>query len=435
MIFRVFFLKKDDELEDMGALLKKLFPICRSITGNGVRETLKIISNYLPLEIKEIPSGTKVYDWTVPKEWNITDAYIKNSNGEKIVDFKKCNLHVLNYSTPVKRKMKLDELKSHLFTLPDQPEIIPYRTSYYKEDWGFCISHKQFLSLKDGEYEVVIDSTLSDGHLTYGEYFIKGEIEDEVLLSTYLCHPSLYNDNLSGVILLTFLAKTMAGKKPKHSYRFIFIPETIGAIVWLNQNEDRVGKIKYGLVATCVGDKGKLTYKKTKYGDCKIDEIVEKVLVDSGRPYLILDFFPTGSDERQFCSPGFNMPVGSLMRTPYTRFPEYHNSADNLSFASVESLQDTLERYLEIIYVIENNAVCINLNPKCEPQLGKHGLYGSIGGKNWSSDILNSIMWVLSFSDGKNSLLDISIRSKLNFKKIKEAANALEDKKLLKKLD
>ncbi len=418
--------------QEMYNLTKKLYPICRSITGDGVRKTLKILKEHIPIKIYEVPTGTKVFDWTVPKEWNVKDAYVKNSKGEKIIDFKKSNLHVLNYSIPVHRRIPLEELKKHLFILSDYPDWIPYLTSYYEENWAFCLTHRQYEKLEEDVYEVVIDSTLKDGNLTFGELCIKGSSEDEVLFSSYICHPSLCNDNLSGIVLLTFLAKELLNTDLKYSYRFLFIPETIGAITWLSLNEDKVSKIKHGLVATCVGDTGKSTYKKSRNGDAVIDQVVEKVLIDSGKPYEIIDFFPSGSDERQFCSPGFNLPIGSLMRTPYGCFPEYHSSADNLDFVRPECLADSFGKYIKVIFILENNIICLNLNPKCEPQLGRRGLYKMIGGQK-SSDINELVLfWVLNLSDGTNSLLDISIRSGMSFKQIKDAADALLAKGLLR---
>jgi len=315
---------------DMIRLMEELYPICRSITGNGVRQTLEIIKSHIDLDINEIPTGTKVFDWTIPKEWNINDAYVIDPSGKKIIDFKKSNLHILNYSIPIKKKVNLEELKNHLYSLPEQPDIIPYRTSYYQPNWGFCISHNELKKFKNGEYEVFIDSSLEAGKLTYGEFLIKGEVSDEVLISCYVCHPSMCNDNLSGIVLATFLAKYLKNFKLHYTYRFLFIPETIGSIAWLSINEKSAFKIKYGLVATCVGDPGNFTYKKSRIGNSEIDNIAIHVLKNSGKEFKILDFFPLGSDERQFCSPGFNLPVGVLARTIYAQFDEYHTSADNL---------------------------------------------------------------------------------------------------------
>ena len=428
-------LNMDKVGQELYELTERLYPICRSITGNGVRETLRIISEQIPIEVHEVPSGTQVFDWVIPKEWNIRDAYIKNSRGEKIVDFKNSNLHVLSYSTPVKGKFTLEELKEHLFTLPDHPEWIPYFTSYYRESWGFCLTHKQYEGLEDGEYEVLIDSTLEDGSLTYAQLLLEGDIEDEVLLSTYICHPSMCNDNLSGVALLTTLAKYLKDIKLKHSYRFLFIPETIGSITWLSRNEVEAFKIRHGLVATCVADSGTSTYKRTRNGNALIDKIVEKVLIDSDSPYEIIDFAPTGADERQFCYPGFNLSVGSLMRTPYVCYEQYHTSADDLSFIDPESFADSLEKYLGAIYIIEHNATYVNSGPKCEPQLGKRGLINAIGGQKDGKVDEMPIFWVLNFSDGTYSLLDIAVRSGVNFKYIKAAADALLSKNLLVKVD
>ena len=316
---------------DMHRLVTELYPICRSITGDGVRETLRRIGQHIPLSVHEVASGTPVFDWTVPKEWNIRDAYIKDASGKRVVDFKRSSLHVVNYSVPVRRTMSLEELKPHLFTLPEHPDWIPYRTSYYKESWGFCLSHRQLAELAAGEYEVCVDSSLVDGHLTYGECFLPGETSDEVLFSSHVCHPSLCNDNLSGVSLAFFLAKYLQSRPHRYSYRFLFAPATIGAIAWLAKNERQTERIKHGLILTCVGDAGRMTYKKSRRGNAEVDRAVAHVLKHGGE-HEITEFSPWGYDERQFCSPGFNLPVGCLMRTPNGRFPEYHTSADNLEF-------------------------------------------------------------------------------------------------------
>lgn len=421
-----------DDADEMFELIRRLYPICRSITGDGVRQTLKILQEYIPLTVHEVPSHTPVFDWTVPKEWNIRDAYIKNSKGEKIVDFHKSNLHVLNYSLPVKKKVSLDELKAHAFTMPDKPDWIPYRTSYYKENWGFCLSHNQLSALSEGEYEVFIDASLEDGHLTYGEYFLKGKTDDEVLISTHVCHPSLANDNLSGIALAVFLSKHLSALPTRYSYRFLFAPGTIGSITWLSLNEAQATRIQHGLVLACVGDAGKITYKKSRRGDAEIDRAVVHVLKCSGNPYEVSDFSPYGYDERQFCSPGFNLPVGCFMRTPHGRFPEYHTSADNLEFIDLKSLGNSLSTSLSILRVIENNAVYLNQNPKCEPQLGKRGLYGSIGGQSDGMTQELAMLWVLSLSDGENSLLDIADRSGMPFALIDRAAEALKQSQLLR---
>jgi len=408
----------------MYQLISELYPICRSITGEGFRETLRIIMKHIPLQVHEIPTGTKVFDWSVPKEWNIKDAYVKNSQGERIIDFRESNLHVVSYSIPVKAKLSLAELKEHLFTLPDHPDWIPYRTSYYEETWGFCLSHNQFLELRDEEYEVCIESSLKKGHLTYGEYYLEGESTDEVLVSCHACHPSLCNDNLSGVALATFLAKYLSPLSLRYSYRFLFIPGTIGSITWLCLNEGRVSKIKHGLVVACVGDPGRSTYKKSRRGDAEIDRTVAHVLKHSGQDYKIMDFFPYGYDERQYCSPGFNLAVGCLMRTPHGRFPEYHTSADNLDLVQPEYLGDSFSKYLAVLDILENNRKYLNKNPKCEPQLGKRGLYRATGGQRGKNDQL-AMLWVLNLSDGQHTLLDIADRSGLEFDLIRSAADLL----------
>ena len=422
-------------------LLKELYPICRSITGNGVRKTLEIIQAHIPIEKHEVPTGTEVFDWTIPKEWNIKDAYIKNNKNEKIIDFQKSNLHVLNYSKPIKSRLTLSELKQHLHTLPEYPNAIPYKTSYYNEDWGFCLTHNQFLTLKDGEYEIVIDSSLEDGNLTYGEFFLQGKKNEEVLLTCYTCHPSLCNDNLSGIVLVTLLAKFLSKFELNYSYRFLFIPETIGAITWLKFNEEKVSKIKHGLVVTCVGDSGKFTYKKSRIGDAEIDQTVINILKESEESFEIKDFFPIGSDERQFCSPGFNLPVGSLMRTMYFNFPEYHTSSDNLDFVKAENLIKSFSMYLKIILELEKNSgrvklkekikeqninredVFINCFQKCEPNLGKRGLFNKV--TRLDSGTTLRINWILNLSDGTNSLSDISNISGIEYGLIKETSKLL----------
>lgn len=419
---------------EMHRLISDLYPICRSITGDGVRQTLHILQQLIPLEIHEVPTGTQVFDWTVPKEWNVQDAYVKNSRGERVIDFQVNNLHLLNYSVPIHKKMPLSDLKEHLFTLPEYPDWIPYRTSYYKENWGFCLSQNTMNTLEDGEYEVYVDSSLEDGYLTYGEYYLSGEIEEEVLFSCHICHPSLCNDNLSGITLATFLAKTLSSQPRRYSYRFLFIPGTIGSITWLCLNESKTERIKHGLVISGAGDTGNMTYKKSRRGDAEIDRVVTYVLKHSGTSYTIEEFSPYGYDERQYCSPGFNLPVGRLGRTPFGQYPEYHTSADNLEFVKPDYLADSFARYVEIIDVLEKNRSYITTNPKCEPQLGKKGLYSSLGGEQDRKTIEMAMLWLLNASDSKNSLLDIAEKSAINFYIVFQMANKLEDCGLLKQI-
>ena len=413
-------------------LVSELYPICRSITGDGVRKTLHILQQYIPLKIYEVPTGMQVFDWTIPKEWNIRDAYVKNSQGEKVIDFKKSSLHILNYSTPVHQKMSLEKLKEHLFSLPEHSDWIPYRTSYYSENWGFCLAHNLLEALPEDEYEVYIDSSLEPGYLTYGEYYLPGETQAEVLLTCHICHPSLCNDNLSGISVVTFLAEHLKSCDRRYSYRFLFIPGTIGSIAWLALNEERTQKIQHGLVVAGVGDSGKFHYKKSRRGDAEIDKTVIHVLQNSGEEYQINDFSPYGYDERQFCSPGFNLPVGSLTRTPFGRYPQYHTSGDNLDFIRADKLAESLAKYLEIIDILENNNYYLNTNPKCEPQLGKRGLYGTFGGTQDKKTKELATLWVLNLADGEHSLLDMSDRSGLDFTVIRDAANALVEGNLLK---
>jgi aminopeptidase-like protein len=410
--------------EGLESFIRELYPICRSITGDGLRQTLRILQRQIPLTIHEVPSGTKVFDWTVPQEWNIRDAFIKNSRGEKVVDFKRLNLHVVNYSVPFKGKLSLDELKCHLFTIPERPQWVPYRTSYYKESWGFCLSHEQLLRMPQDDYEVLIDASLQDGHLTYGEYCVAGQTPDEVLLSCHVCHPSLCNDNLSGIALMVGLFRYLRRKNRRYSYRFLFIPGTIGSITWLALNEARVSSIKHGIVIAGVGDKGGFTYKKSRRGDAEIDRVFSYILRNSSDDSNIIDFHPYGYDERQFCSPGFNLSVGCIMRTPFGQYPEYHTSADNLEFISPQSLSDSFAKCVSALEILESNRAYVNQSPKCEPQLGKRGLYQAIGGGAGQIDQL-ALLWVLNLSDGQHTLLDIAGRSGLDFQSLRSAADAL----------
>lgn len=415
----------------MHRLVADLYPICRSITGNGVRETLRRVGEIIPLEVREVPTGATVFDWTVPKEWNIADAYVKGPDGRKVIDFARSNLHVLNYSAPVDGRMSLEELRPHLYTLPDHPDWVPYKTSYYEERWGFCLSQNQLAGLREGLYEVKIDSSLKAGHLTYGECFLPGESADEVLISCHVCHPSLCNDNLSGIALCAYLARELSQRSLRYSYRFLFIPGTIGAITWLALNRESAARVRHGLVVANVGDSGRMHYKKSRRGDNEIDRAVVHVLRHSGRSYEVMDFSPYGYDERQFCSPGFDLPVGSLTRTPWGRYPEYHTSADNLGLVRPEHLAESLETYGSVIHLLENNGRFKNLNPHCEPQLGRRGIYRQLGGNVEAKQTELAMLWVLNLSDGRHSLLDIAERAELRFAVILEAADLLRGHGLL----
>ncbi|GAA3662894.1 DUF4910 domain-containing protein [Nonomuraea antimicrobica] len=415
---------------EMHDLVRRLYPLCRSITGPGLRRTLEIIGESIPLEITEVPTGTKVLDWTIPREWTIRDAYIKDATGAKVVDFQDSNLHVVGYSAPVEATMSLGELRGHLHTLPGQPDLVPYRTSYYAETWGFCLSQRTLDGLVDGPYEVRIDSTLADGHLTYGEHVVRGASSQEVLISCHVCHPSLANDNLAGVAVAVALARRLTD--PWYTYRFVFAPGTIGAIAWLARNRAHVDRVAHGVTLACAGDSGAITYKRSRRGDAEVDRVFAHVLKD--RPHTLLDFSPYGYDERQYCSPGFNLAVGSLTRTPYGGYPEYHTSADDPDFVRPEAMEDTLETLWTAVRVLEANRRYENLSPYGEPQLGTRGLYGSLGGRSDTKQAQMAMLWVLSYSDGSHSLLDIAERSNLPFHALAEAADALRGAGLVKEL-
>jgi aminopeptidase-like protein len=408
--------------QSMHAFMRELFPLCRSITGDGVRETLTAVGRRIPLELHEVPSGTPVLDWTVPDEWNIEDAYIAK-DGRRVVDFGESNLHVVNYSEPVRAVMPLDELRPHLHTLPEHPEWIPYRTSYYSRTWGFCLAQRQLDELEDGEYEVVIDSTLEPGALTYGECFLPGEREEEVLLTTHVCHPSLANDNLSGLTVLTEIGMRLEEQPRSLSYRLLFIPGTIGSITWLARNDDVLAPVVAGFTIACVGNRAPLTYKRSQRGDALVDRAASYVLRQKGGN--VVDFVPWGWDERQFNSPGFDHPVGSLSRSREGEFEEYHSSADDLELVRPEQLKNALQTALEILEVLDADRRYLNLAPKGEPQLGKRGLYPKVGGPAAEEEQL-AMLWVLNQSDGERSLLDIAERSGVSFSDLRAAVMRLQ---------
>ncbi|WP_333747969.1 DUF4910 domain-containing protein [Streptomyces sp. IBSBF 2394] len=418
--------------EEMYALVERMYPLCRSITGDGVRATLQIVDEYIPLHVHEVPTGTQVLDWTVPKEWNIRDAYVADAAGRRVVDFAASSLHVLGYSMPVSATMPLAELRPHLHTLPDHPSWVPYRTSYYQPEWGFCLAQETLDALPEGDYEVRIDSTLEDGHLTYAEHVVPGRVPDEVLVSCHTCHPSLANDNLAGIAVATFLARELAERNPYYTYRFVFAPGTIGAITWLARNRERVERVEHGLVLACAGDPGQLTYKQSRRGDAEIDRVLRHVLSASERPHRVTEFTPYGYDERQYCSPGFDLGVGSLTRTPYAGYPEYHTSADDLDFVSPAAMADTLAVCREAFAVLDRNRRYVNLSPYGEPQLGRRGLYDSLGGRSDAKQAQMAMLWVLSLADGEHGLLDVAERSGLPFDTVAAAADALHGAGLIK---
>jgi aminopeptidase-like protein len=408
--------------------VEALFPICRSITGQGLRQTLRYIQGFIPIQISEVASGTEVLDWVVPDEWTVRGASIRTLDGETVVDFARNNLHLVQYSQPMDTVVSREELDAHLYSLPDQPDLIPYRTAYYARTWGFCLAHNTRKRLTDSTYRVVIDTTLEPGSLSYGELRLAGQIEEEVLLSAHSCHPSLANDNLSAIAVAIEVARTLAERPHRLSYRFLFAPGTIGAITWLNFNPVAVGNIRHGLVLTCLGDDAPPSYKRSRRGDAMIDRYAEYILRNGGHADRLLPFEPTGYDERQYCSPGFDLPVGRLTRSPGGTFPEYHTSADNPTFVKPEALEDSMRVVLRMIDMIERDRYWLNRFPRGEPQLGRRGLYPIK--KDAGFDQL-SLMWVLNLSDGRHSLLEIAERSGKPFEAIAAAAAVLAEAGML----
>ena len=425
---------------EMHSLISRLFPICRSMTGAGVRETLQILQEHVPLSIHEVPTGTRVFDWQVPAEWSIRDAYIKDAEGRRVVDFQASNLHVVSGSVGMQATMRWSDLRDNIHTLPDRPEWIPYRTCFHQEGWGFSMAHEQYQKLDalgDVEYDVCIDASHDDeGSLTYGELFLPGDSDsetgdDEVLLSAHVCHPSLANDNLSGIAVAVQLAKHLSQRKHRFGYRFVFAPATIGAITWLSQNEHRLSNIRHGLILSLLGDAGNSTYKKSRRGDTEIDRAAAHVLKHAGSEYTVTQFEPFGYDERQYCSPGIDLPLGCLMRSPSEQYPEYHTSADNLELVEPQYLADSLDKLSAIVDVLEGNGTLVNTNPKCEPRLGQYGLYHAFGSGDNNTHMQRAVQWVLNLSDGQHSLFDIAERSDFDFASIRQAADALQEAGLL----
>ncbi len=425
---------------EIQSYLERLFPINRSLTGNGNRASLAILSEIVPLNIKEYPTGQVVYDWEIPKEWNIKDGWIKNDKGEKIVDFKKNNIHVVGYSIPINEKIEGKKLKEHLHYFIEQPEVIPYRTSYYNENWGFCLSYNSYKQLfwEEQTYEVFIDAELKEGSLTLADYILKGETDKEYLFSTYFCHPSLANDNLSGTLMNAFLARELSKRKLKNTYRFVFAPETIGTITYCATHEEEMKRIEAGYILTCLAGQGNYGYKNSFVGDHLIDRVAHQTFREKQIDYISYPFVPQGSDERQYSSPGFRIPIGSVHKDKYHEYDFYHTSGDNLGFISIEAFISTLDIYLSIIDKLENNESFISLNPNCEPRLGKRGLYPAIGRRTMYSyegkenkfpeykDELDIIMWLLFYADGKHSLLDIAIKHNFHFDQLKEVLEKLK---------
>lgn len=416
-------------------LVEEFYPICRSITGDGVRETLNIIKKRTGLTVHEVSSGTKVFDWTVPQEWNISDAFVAQRDGSRIIDFTESNLHTVSYSIPVKQRITREELLSRVHTLKDQPEYIPYRTSYYSPAWGFCLQYSRLPELSETQYDVVINSTLEPGSLTYGELFLPGETTDEILLSTHICHPSLANDNCSGMAVLTFIAEALSKCANRYSYRLLFLPGTIGAITWLALNEQKTANIKHGLVISGVGDGGGPTYKRSRRGDAQIDRVMSHSFRHAEHKGTILDYFPYGYDERQYCSPGFDLPVGLFQKSKFGDYAEYHTSGDNLTFVRPAHLKSSYGLISGALQILEEDGFFLNTNPKCEPQLGKRGLYALLGGDKNSAATQMTMLWTLAYADGRHSLLSIAEKAHVPFRDVKRMSDLLREHGLLEALD
>jgi aminopeptidase-like protein len=408
---------------DLHELAARLYPIPRSITGDGVRRSLAILAERIPLALHEIPTGTPVFDWTVPKEWVLRSAHLTAPDGRVVADAARHNLELLNYSAPFRGRVPLAELQGHLYSLPEHPDLVPYRTSYYQERWGFCLPHRVRESLPAGDYEVSIDTGLFAGSLTYGELVLAGDSPDEILFSTHCCHPSLANDNLSGMVVATALAGRLAARaRRRHTYRFLFLPGTIGAIAWLATHAEERRRIRAALVLAGLGAPGPFHYKRSRASDAVVDRELPRALAALGEPLAVEPFVPFGYDERQYNSPGIGVAAGCFSRTPYGRYPEYHTSADDLDFIRPEALEGSLRALAAFVDRLETREVYRNLSPDCEPQLGRRGLYRTIGGDDAGREQELAMLWVLNFSDGDHSVEDIAERSGLPFDRLREAA-------------
>ncbi|MCO6455842.1 MAG: DUF4910 domain-containing protein [Pirellulaceae bacterium] len=420
-------------------LASRLFPLHRSLTGEGVRRTLHMLADYIPLEIHDVPSGTRLFDWQVPDEWNVRDACIADERGRRVVDYQQSNLHVVAYSRPVRRRLSWSELRPHVCSLPEHPDWIPYRTAYFEDRWGFCLTHRQFQELDqwpDAEYDVLIDATREPGSLTYGECVLPGRREEQVLVSAHVCHPSLANDNLSAVVVATAWACWLAERPREYTYRFVFAPATLGALAWLHANRSALHRVRHGLVLALLGDAGPLTYKRTRRGNAAIDRAAQHVLRHAGTAWQSRSFTPWGYDERQFASPGFDLPVGCLMRTPPGEYPQYHTSADNLQLIKPDSLGESLDICRRITQVLEADRVCVSRCPYGEPHLAGRGLH-AVHGQSPAGESLaqrQALLWTLNLADGQHTMLEIAERAELPFDDVRQAAERLGAHELLEML-
>ena len=428
--------------EEMDLFLKRLFPVCRSITGKGNRKTLKILQEIIPLEIKEYPSGTPVYDWVIPKEWNIRDAFIKDENGSRIVDFHQSNLHVISYSLPIKKKISFEDLKQKIHYLEDLPKAIPYRTTYYHENWGFCVTKAQLDKLANavGELEVCIDSSLDEnGSLTVGELLIPGRTSKEILISTYFCHPSLANDNLSGTIMTAFLARELLMKADlNYSYRIIFVPETIGAIAYCAMNESVMKNIDQALVVTGVAGPGKFGYKQCYEIDHPINYYIEEVFQENSIDFVTYPFDIHGSDERQYSSQGFRINTASLTKDKYYEYEYYHSSLDDLEFVDSEYMAKTLDLHVQLLDKLDRNILFKNKVDHCEVMLSKHDIYPKTGGDLLPAGKMSALdirLWLLFLCDGKTFLHEVSKRLKVPIETIYQEAMILSDLGVLERIE
>lgn len=411
--------------EDVAAYFDRLWPLLRSITGEGARQTHDILGELVPLERHEIPSGAQCFDWTVPREWVCREAYVIGPDGRRLLDVRQHSLHLVNYSMGFRGALSRAELDEHLYSLPEQPEAIPYVTSYYAPRWGFCLPHSVRMRLPEGQYQVVIDAEHVDGSLTLSEAVLPGEAPDEVLISTYTCHPSMANNELSGPLLAAFLYRRLAAiKRRRLTYRFVWLPETIGSLAYLARyGEHFRRKLVAGYVASCVGDRGPLTYKRSRRGDTAADRAALYALKRlQGNALRVLEFEPNGSDERQYCSPGFDLPVGVIARSIYGSYPEYHTSLDNRDFISFASLVESVDAYLAVLGVLDANVSYRRTSPCGEPQLGRYGLYPTLGGPAAHDEWLTALRWLLNLADGSRDLLAIAERSGVKISALDEAA-------------